>query len=163
MGEHEKGCPYCGGKLNWGNYIRKPRGAIAEAEKYLNKRFSLCCSKCRKRVTPKTVRFLGRKVYVGAFVVLSSAKLEDYTKVSAIINYFKFNLKISKKTLKRWQVWWKNEFLSSSLWMRERGKFHKDIESPLIVSYLVKSFSKINLYKYLILSKLLKFLSALTI
>ena len=35
-------------------------------------RFSFCCDRdgCRKRVTPPSVRFLGRKVYLGAVVIL---------------------------------------------------------------------------------------------
>jgi len=39
------------------------------------RRFSLCCAKdgCRKRETPGSLRFLGRKVYFGAMVVLISA------------------------------------------------------------------------------------------
>ena len=35
-------------------------------------RFSFCCDRdgCRKRVTPPSVRFLGRRVYLGAVVIL---------------------------------------------------------------------------------------------
>ena len=38
-------------------------------------RLSFCCDRdgCRKRVTPPSVRFLGRKVYLGAIVILISA------------------------------------------------------------------------------------------
>jgi hypothetical protein len=36
---------------------------------------SLCCSRdgCRRRMTPPSVRFLGRRVYLGAVLVLVSA------------------------------------------------------------------------------------------
>ena len=61
---HALACRLCNGKLSWNNYQRKPRGIPVEAEKFCNFRFSLCCSSvgCRKRTTPPTVRFLGRKV-----------------------------------------------------------------------------------------------------
>jgi hypothetical protein len=40
-----------------------------------NHRFSFCCDRdgCRNRATPPSVRFLGRKVYLGAVVMLISA------------------------------------------------------------------------------------------
>jgi hypothetical protein len=39
------------------------------------RRFSLCCAQdgCRTRDTPSSLRFLGRKVFLGAMVVLISA------------------------------------------------------------------------------------------
>ena len=54
-------CLYCGAKLHCGDYPRKPRGGPEWDERY-----SFDCSRCRKRRTPPSVRFLGRKVYVGA-------------------------------------------------------------------------------------------------
>jgi hypothetical protein len=69
----EKACP-CGGRLHRANYLRKPRGAEDLPEDY-GYRFSFCCARdgCRKCVTPPSVRFLGRKVYLFAVVVLVSA------------------------------------------------------------------------------------------
>ena len=62
-------CPVCGGALHVSNYGRKPRGGlIAQAGEASVLRFSLCCEKegCRKRATPPSLRFLGRRVYLGA-------------------------------------------------------------------------------------------------
>ena len=44
-------------------------------------RFSFCCSRdgCRKRKTPPSLRFLGRKVYVAAMVVLIAIMREGAT------------------------------------------------------------------------------------
>ena len=69
----QKGCA-CGGRLHRANYPRKPRGADDLPPDYAC-RFSFCCAcdGCRKRVTPPSVRFLGRKVYLFAVVVLVSA------------------------------------------------------------------------------------------
>jgi hypothetical protein len=78
LGEaHEQGCPHCGERLDRGDFTRKPRG---EPEKGMPEgfpvRFSLCCSRdgCRRRLTPFSRRFLARRVYVGAAVVLVRRK-----------------------------------------------------------------------------------------
>src|SRR5260370_36061227 len=69
-----RGCPRCGGRLHRGDYARKPRGGlIAELADGEARRISLCCDRegCRKRALPPSVRFLGRKVYVGAAIVVA--------------------------------------------------------------------------------------------
>ena len=49
------------GPLHQAHYERKPRDAplIWMEEK---SRFSFCCGHCRRRCTPASVRFLGRRV-----------------------------------------------------------------------------------------------------
>src|SRR5271170_745472 len=69
------GCPRCVGPLHRGDYDRKPRGAlIAPAGEEFVRRFSLCCGRegCRKRATPPSLRFLGRRVYLGVVVIVAS-------------------------------------------------------------------------------------------
>jgi hypothetical protein len=69
------GCPRCEGPLHRSDYDRKPRGAlIVPAGEEFVRRFSLCCGRegCRKRATPPSVRFLGRRVYLGAAVIVGS-------------------------------------------------------------------------------------------
>jgi hypothetical protein len=65
-----KGCLLCGGPMHRSDYERKPRGGPQ-----WDLRFSLCCAQegCRRRQTPPSVRFMGRRVYVGLVVVLVSA------------------------------------------------------------------------------------------
>jgi len=70
-----EGCPVCDGPLHRSDYDRKPRGALlAPAGEAFARRFSLCCGRegCRKRAMPPSVRFLGRRVYLGAVVILAS-------------------------------------------------------------------------------------------
>jgi hypothetical protein len=81
-------CGDCGGPPHRGDYPRKPRGGLlAIAAEALGRRFSLCCGRdgCRHRATPPSVRFLGRRVYVGAIVVLASAVALAAATVSAAV------------------------------------------------------------------------------
>src|SRR4249920_3425051 len=59
-------CRLCGGALHSGSYARKPRGGPAGLGQEYAERFSFCCAVdgCRKRTTPPSLRFLGRKVYL---------------------------------------------------------------------------------------------------
>src|SRR6516165_3797456 len=63
----KQGCS-CGGRLHCTNYPRAPRGGPDHLPKEYRCRFTFCCDRagCRKRMTPPSVRFLGRKVYRAA-------------------------------------------------------------------------------------------------
>src|SRR5690606_40488518 len=68
-------CRHCGGRLDRADYPRKPRGgSLAPGAEAWSKRLSLCCAQegCRRRATPPSVRFLGRRVYAEVVVVLAS-------------------------------------------------------------------------------------------
>ena len=74
----KKACP-CGGRLHSANYLRKPRDTPVQLPEQQCLRLSFCCDRdgCRKRVTPPSVRFLGRTVYLGAIVILIAAMRKD--------------------------------------------------------------------------------------
>ena len=59
---HQQGCLFCRGKLHRADYDRKPRGGPE-----WDYRYSFCCAQegCRRRRTPESVRFMGRRVYAG--------------------------------------------------------------------------------------------------
>ncbi len=68
-------CPPCGGPLNRSDYGRKPRGALlALAGEAFVTRFSLCCGRegYRNRAMPPSLRFLGRRVYLDAVIIVAS-------------------------------------------------------------------------------------------
>lgn len=116
------GCSACGGRLDVANYPRKPRGVDALGEDY-DLRASFCCAVegCRRRCTPPSVRFLGRKVYLGAVVVLASALLHGPSKTA--VAKLSALLGINRRTLVRWCGWWSTRFATSRFWESLRGRF----------------------------------------
>jgi hypothetical protein len=149
-----KGCLLCGGMLHRSDYERKPRGGPQ-----WDLRFSLCCAKegCRKRHTPPSVRFMGRRVYAGLVVVLVSAMVHGLRpdRVKAL----REALGIDRRTLGRWRQWWLVTFLESSFWREARARFmpplcHKTMPRSLCVSFEVERRDR--------LLDLLKFLAPIT-
>jgi hypothetical protein len=115
------GCSFCGGRLDAANYPRAPRGADVDETYLVRHSFCLAVEGCRRRRTPPSVRFLGRKVYLGAVVVLATALQHGPSKKS--VTQLSALLGISRRTLVRWRRWWSNMFAASRFWMSLRGRF----------------------------------------
>ena len=130
------GCPVCGGRLDVANYPRKPRGADGLGVDY-DLRASFCCAVdgCRRRCTPPSVRFLGRKVYLGAVVVLASALARGPTKRS--VTKLSALLGITRRTLARWCRWWSTAFATSRFWESLRGRFVPEVTSSMMPASLL--------------------------
>lgn len=114
-----KGCMYCSGKLDVGHYQRKPRGLEwAELTDESNTRYSFCCREesCRKRSTPLSLRFAGRKVYCSVFIVLFIMLHERGEKHAQQHLHTKFGLSLA--TGRGWVRLFKNR-LPSSPWAKE--------------------------------------------
>jgi hypothetical protein len=114
-------CPVCGGPLHSGNYGRKPRGGlIAAAGEAFVVRFSLCCGRdgCRKRATPPSLRFLGRRVYLGVVVLLASIVAQAIEGARAV----RAATGVPARTVRRWLGWWQGPFLGTEVlaWIRAR-------------------------------------------
>jgi hypothetical protein len=110
------GCPRCGGPLHRSNYGRKPRGAlIAPAGEAFVVRFSLCCGSegCRKRATPPSVRFLGRRVYLGAVVIVASIVALALRAAGEI----RRQTGVPARTTQRWLGWWQGSFLDTEVFV----------------------------------------------
>jgi hypothetical protein len=118
----KKGCP-CGGRLHCANYPRKPRGAGLGLTEFQRQRLSFCCDRdgCRKRATPPSVRFLGRKVYLAAIVILVSAMRQGPTprRVRELSERFDAD----ESTIVRWQTFWREHFPQTSFWKVARASF----------------------------------------
>lgn len=119
----EAGCLKCGGRLDRSDYRRKPRGGPAEAKQVELWRDSFCCDVegCRKRHTPPSVRFLGRKVYWGVVVVLVAAMQHGIK--PARVKVLQERLGIDRRTLERWRTWWLTTFVESAFWKEMRARF----------------------------------------
>jgi hypothetical protein len=110
----EAGCPKCAGPLHRGDYLRKPRGAlIAPAGEASVVRFSLCCGRegCRRRATPPSLRFLGRRVYLGAVVLVASLLAQGL----GIAGSIRRVTGVPARTTKRWLGWWRGPFVSTAV------------------------------------------------
>ena len=118
----KEGCP-CGGRLHCANYPRKPRGAGLQLSEFQRLRLSFCCDRdgCRKRATPPSVRFLGRKVYLAAIVILVSAMRQGPTprRVRELSKRFGAD----ESTITRWQTFWREHFPQTPFWKVARAGF----------------------------------------
>jgi len=109
-------CPVCGGALHRSDYDRKPRGAlIAPAGEESVRRFSLCCDRegCRKRATPPSLRFLGRRVYLGAVVIVASLIAQWIDGAAEIWRA----TGVLARTTQRWLGWWQGPFVSTEVFV----------------------------------------------
>jgi len=103
-------CWLCGGALHAASYDRKPRGCPGGLGQEYAERFSFCCAVdgCRKRTTPPSLRFLGRKVYLATVVTLISALMLGTTPARLV--RLSAALGIDRRTLARWRTWWRSSF-----------------------------------------------------
>ncbi|MBZ0234630.1 MAG: hypothetical protein K8M05_20020 [Deltaproteobacteria bacterium] len=130
------GCGFCGGRLDVANYPRALRGVDDEGEESLVRR-SFCCAEegCRRRCTPPSVRFLGRRVYAGAVFVLATALLHGPSKKS--VTKLSTLLGISRRTLVRWRRWWSTMFPTSRFWTSLRGRFVRGVDEATMPASLL--------------------------
>ena len=117
-------CPHCGGALHRGDYPRKPRGVgRALLGPAYERRHSFCCSRdgCRRRVTPPSVRFFGRRVFLGALVVLVSALAQGLTgqRRAGLAQ----QIGAGAQTLERWRRWWRETLPATAFWRSVRDRF----------------------------------------
>ncbi len=129
----EKGCS-CGGVLHGARYPRKPRGGPGGLPDEHRYRFSFCCARdgCRRRTTPPSVRFLGRRVYLGPLVALVTAMRQGPTPRGSRELQCLFGA--DRATIARWQRFWGETFPRSDFWKVARGRFaatRRIVELPL--------------------------------
>ena len=133
------GC-HCSGPVHRADYERKPRGGPSGLGPEYDKRFSFCCAVegCRSRKTPPSVRFLGRRVYLGTVVLLVSAMQGGVTDRRAAD--LQQRLGVSRRTLWRWRSWWRESFPESSFWKRARSRFMPPLDDSILPASLLERF-----------------------
>lgn len=156
----EAGC-CCGGRLHKSNYPRKPRGGPDDLGKEHNERLSFCCDQdgCRRRATPPSVRFFGRRVYLSAVVTLVAAILQGATaarmrKVAALVG------DVSDRTLKRWRSWWQETFTTTEFWREHGARLSPALAADRLPASLIERFAGHDIRARLVAT--LRFLSPLT-
>ncbi len=150
----------CGGRLHSARYPRKPRGVPTDLEDDYGYRFSFCCAEegCRRRTTPVSFRFLGRKVFVSAVVVLVTVLRHGPT--PARIAKLRELFGVSARTIRRWRLWWQDTFVRTPFWRAARGVLRVPIDESSLPLSLLESFP-VNRAKRKLL-RLLRFLCPLT-
>lgn len=138
-------CLHCGEALHRGDYERKPRGGPGGLAEGFSTRFSLCCSQCRKRLTPPSVRFLGRKVYLGVVVVLVTAMMHGASPPRAA--RLKRALGVSRRTLKRWLGWWRDSFGKGGFFKSLRGLLRAPIDAATLPLSLLGALDERSLWE----------------
>ena len=156
----EKGCPFCGAALHRADFPRKPRGAGGGLPKEYGRRFSFSCSSdgCRRRATPPSVRFLGRKVYLKALVILLTAMRQGPTPRG--FQELRRLFDVSRRTLVRWQTWWQETFPKLAFWKSARARFIPPLDEGAMPSSLITAFGAHASVEKLLL--LLRFISPVT-
>ena len=157
----QKGCA-CGGRLHCANYPRAPRGGDGHRPEEYRCRFSFCCDRdgCRRRMTPPSVRFLGRKVYLGAIVILISAMRQGRAprRVRELSTLFGAD----RATIARWQAFWRDHVPLTPFWKVARARLIPVVDVALLPLSLLDAFLRTK-DPYQDWGRLLRFLSPLTI
>lgn len=161
------GCHRCGGNLHRADFPRKARGVDAIiALAFFSKRFSLCCSVdgCRARFTPRSVRFLGRRLFPGWIAILIAFMSEGRNqKVS--IRLLEKLFGVSGRSVERWRAQWQVFFATSRFWKEWRGRLlgSMDIQKPSLETLLQAFGINASAVNPEALVRFLKFLSPLSL
>jgi hypothetical protein len=103
--------------------------------------FSVCRSRrdCRKRETPPSLLFLGRKAYLAAMVVLIAVMQQGATAMRAQKLSEMFG--VSRRTVARWRTWWLTTFAAGPFWQAARGLFMPPIDQEGLPTSLLERFA----------------------
>lgn len=154
----QKGCS-CGGTLHRSNYPRSPLGLLPEYRESYEERFSFCCNDCRRRTTPPSVRYFGRRWYPAPLLLLISALMLSINehRLSQIKRHF--GITVSESTWKRWSRWWREVFIETPFWKHARGLIPEPKNPVSMARRMLNAFRGAIDNKMLLL---LKFISPIT-
>ena len=104
-----------------------------------------------------SVRFLGRRVYLGLAVVLVSARHAGQIPAAARLGE---GLGIPISTVERWRQWWQTEFALTPLWQVHCARFMPPVATHRLPGELIDRFTGQTAEPLL---RLLLFLTPLTV
>jgi len=140
-----EGCRACGGRLHSARYPRKPRGRPKTLAGRLgpehDRRFSFCCAVdgCRGRETPASLRFLGRRVYLAAIVVLIAILQNGAT--DARMERLSEIVRVDRRTVGRWRRWWREGLTATAFWQSARAAFMPPVDHAVLPASLIERFA----------------------
>jgi hypothetical protein len=136
-----RACARCGGALHSACYSRKPRGRLCRLGPEHDCRYSFCCAVdgCRSRATPPSLRFLGRKVYIAATVVLIAILQHGAT--APRLRQLSQAVGADRRTVERWRRWWRERFTATPLWRRARATFMPPVATQRLPLSLLDRFT----------------------
>jgi hypothetical protein len=102
-------------------------------------RYSFCCAECRRRTTPFSVRFLGRRVYAAAIMVAVSATRASAGTAAAMRQLD--TLGVPPSTIARWRHWWTTEFVSTPFWTLGQAAFVPPVVTDQAPASLLERFA----------------------
>jgi len=111
-------------------------------------------------VTPPSVRFLGRKVYLAAVVILISAMRQGPSprRVRELSRLFE----VDRRTIARWQVFWREHVPQTAFWKVARARLIPAVQIVTLPLSLTEAFLRgEDLWDEW--KRLLEFLSPITI
>ena len=137
------GCA-CGGRLHQAHYQRKPRGGPLGLSRCTSLRLSYCCSVdgCRRRRTPPSLRFLGRKVFFSVVVLLIPVLREGPK--GERLHRLQEVFQVSPRTVRRWQRWWREDFGCSRGMTRFQGLSAEPVEREDLPGSLLLIFRRLS-------------------
>jgi hypothetical protein len=108
------------------------------------RRLSFCCSRegCRRRVTPPSVRFFGRRLFPGALVVLVSALALGLTGKRRV--WLAEQIGAGVDTLERWRRWWREVFPATRCWQALRASCVPPPPSAALPAALLERFGALE-------------------
>lgn len=127
------GCRHCGGPLHVADFPRKPRGCPPAVVEEYSRRFSFTCGRCDARTTSRSVRFLGRRVYVAVVLMLASPRGRTARQLCDQLN-------VAMRTLERWRRWWREGFVRTPLWQALRSRFMPPLPAAQLPQSLLDRF-----------------------
>ena len=138
------GCPHCRGPLYAAHYARKARGVSEEAAEVgrYDVRLSLCCGRegCRKRATPPSVRFDGRRIYAAIAVLMLSLSASERSELDGTAELVQPEPAPSWPTRTRWRSWWRSGLLETAWFAALRGQFVRPVDAERSPASLLTMF-----------------------
>jgi hypothetical protein len=93
-------------------------------------------------VTPVSVRFLGRKVFFGAVVLIVAALRDGPSRRR--LQELKTAFGASVRTVRRWCRFWRDTFAGSRVWRSVSGRFATPIPTEAMPGSLLEALSGIE-------------------